>query len=100
MSRRSSNASPHQAEYARLRAVVDIRVAELVRALDAHERERSNWRRSGPLAAIDRKIAEALHCIEGSDLAEREMLVRVSARSSHSSKNSPRKSSAEVSRAP
>lgn len=76
MSHRPPAASPHQAEYARLRALIDIRLAELVHALDAHERVRRNWQRSGPLAAIDRKITDAIACLSGSDMAEKEMVGR------------------------
>jgi hypothetical protein len=71
MSHRPPKASSHQAEYARLRALIDIRLAELVRALDAHERIRSNWRRSDPLVEIDRKVGEAIACLGGRDIARR-----------------------------
>ena len=53
-------ASEDQAQYARLRALLDIRIAELIRALDRHESDRRNWKHYDVLAAVEGRVHEAL----------------------------------------
>lgn len=46
-----------QAEYARLRALVELRLAELREALDRHEADRANWTRTEVLEEVERGLA-------------------------------------------
>lgn len=73
---RQQPVSDAQTRYAHLRALIDIRLAELIGALDRHEANRSNWRRPDPLAAVDRKLKEALSAFGSRDTYEAEMLTR------------------------
>ena len=56
--------SEAQVRYAHLRALIDIRLAELVGALGRHEANRANWQRPDALATVDRKLNEALSAFE------------------------------------
>lgn len=49
-----------QAEYARLSALVHLRLAELRKALERHESERSNWTRPRVLGQVDRLLGRAV----------------------------------------
>lgn len=77
MSRHPQKAvSEAQTRYAHLRALIDIRLAELLGALDRHEAKRSNWQRPNALATVDRKLNEALLAFEGRGECEAEMFAR------------------------
>src|SRR6185503_17927113 len=52
-----------QARYALFRALIDIRISELVAALERHERDRANWRRSDLLAAIEEELGKAVETL-------------------------------------
>ncbi len=73
---RQKPVSEAQTRYAHLRALIDIRLAELIFALDRHEANRSNWRRPDALATVDSKLREALSTFEGPGLCETEMFAR------------------------
>jgi hypothetical protein len=47
-----------RAEYARLRAVIELRLADLREALDRHEADRPNWTRIECLECVERGLAE------------------------------------------
>jgi hypothetical protein len=53
-----------QAEYARLNALVHLRLAELREALEQHESERSNWTRTGALRQVDRLLGRAVALVK------------------------------------
>ena len=65
--------SDAQTRYAHLRALIDIRLAELGAALDRHEAHRGNWQHPDTLEAVDRKLIEALSTFEGRAGCENEM---------------------------
>lgn len=73
---RQKPVSEAQARYAHLRALIDVRLAELVSALDRHEANRGNWQRPSALAAVDGKLNEALTSLEGRRDADAEILTR------------------------
>ncbi len=73
---RQKPVSEAQTRYAHLRALIDIRLAELIGALDRHETNRSNWQRPGALATVDRKLREALSTFEGREACDAEMFTR------------------------
>ena len=62
---REKRPSDAQAQYAHLRALIDIRLAEVQAALDRHEANRMNWQRPGTLASVDGRLAELLSFLEG-----------------------------------
>lgn len=68
--------SEPQTRYAHLRALIDIRLAELIDALDRHEANRSNWQRPCALATIDGKLIEALSTLGRREVCETEMFAR------------------------
>jgi len=76
MSRRQKPVSEAQTRYAHIRALIDIRLAEFIGALDRHEANRSNWERPDALATIDRKLSEALSTLEGRGPCDTGMFTR------------------------
>ena len=73
---RQKPVSEAQTRYAHLRALIDIRIAELIGALDRHEANRSNWQRADALATVDRKLSEALSNFEGRGVCATAAFVR------------------------
>jgi hypothetical protein len=53
-----------QAEYARVNALVHLRLAELREALEQHESERSNWTRTGTLRQVDGLLGRAVSFVK------------------------------------
>ena len=53
-----------QAEYARLSALIHVRLAELREALEQHESERSNWTRTGTLMQVDGLLGRAVALVK------------------------------------
>jgi hypothetical protein len=56
--------SETQARYAHLHALIEIRLAELIDALERHEADRNNWHRSHDLTIVDRTLSEALASLD------------------------------------
>jgi len=52
-----------QAEYARLRAVIELRIRELRSALDDHEALPENWSRTELLEQIERALADLVESV-------------------------------------
>lgn len=49
-----------QAEYARLSALVQLRLVELREALEQHESEHRNWMRGGTLRLVERLLGRVV----------------------------------------
>ena len=62
---RQKPVSEAQTRYAHLRALIDIRLAELISALLRHEANRCNWQHPGALEVVDRKLSEAVSSFAG-----------------------------------
>ncbi len=73
---RQEPVSEAQTRYAHLRALIDIRLAELVAALDRHEANRGNWQRPDALASVDYKLSDALSALGARDVCETEVFTR------------------------
>jgi len=65
-----------QTRYAHLRALIDIRLAELIAALDRHEAHRGNWQRPDALASVDHKLSDALSALGARGVCETEIFTR------------------------
>jgi hypothetical protein len=73
---RQEPVSEAQTRYALLCALIDIRLAELIAALDRHEAHRSNWQRPDALASVDRKLSDALSALGARGVCETEVFAR------------------------
>ena len=54
------DASEAQARYSLLRALIDLRVAELVAALGRHEADRANWEHADLLLDVQADLGKAV----------------------------------------
>jgi hypothetical protein len=52
-----------QARYALLSALVDLRVAELVAALERHEADRANWKRPDVLVVVEEELGRLVEAL-------------------------------------
>jgi hypothetical protein len=53
-----------QVRYAHSRALVELRIAELIEVLGRHEADRANWSHWSVLTDVDQRLGEAIALLE------------------------------------